>query len=85
MICRIDCGTLCFHESERDLCYVDLIEEKILKKDWGNGKKCPWAESGVCMYYVWGREKNNSFEIQVIILRYIKNVNLPFKRDFKFA
>ena len=24
-------------------------------------------------------------EIHVIILRYIRNVNLPFKKDFKFA
>ena len=31
------------------------------------------------------REKNNSFEINVIILRYIRNVNLPFKKDFKYA
>ena len=36
----------------------------------------------VCMCV---REKNNSFEIHVIILRYIRNVNLPFKKDFKFA
>ena len=32
-----------------------------------------------------GEKKNNSFEIHVIILKYIKNVNLPFKKDFKFA
>ena len=32
-----------------------------------------------------GEKKNNSFEIHEIILRYIKNVNLPFKKDFKFA
>ena len=31
------------------------------------------------------REKNNSFKIHVIILRYIKNVKFPFKKDFKFA
>ena len=31
------------------------------------------------------REKNNSFEIHVIILRYIRNLNLSFKKDFKFA
>ena len=29
------------------------------------------------------REKNKSFEIHVIILRYIRNVNL--KKDFKYA
>ena len=37
------------------------------------------------MCIVWVREKNNSFEIHVIILRYIKNVTLPFKKCFKFA
>ena len=37
----------------------------------------------VCI--VCGREKKISFEIYVIILRYIKNVNPPFKKDFKFA
>ena len=30
-------------------------------------------------------KKNNSFEIHVINLWYIKNVNLPFKKDFKFG
>ena len=35
--------------------------------------------------YVCVREKNNSFEIHVIILRHIRNVNFPFKKDFKFA
>ena len=36
----------------------------------------------VCMCV---REKNNSFKIHVIILRYIRNGNLPLKKDFKFA
>ena len=31
------------------------------------------------------REKSNSFKIHVIILRYMRNVNLPLKKDFKFA
>ena len=35
--------------------------------------------------YVCEREKNDSFEIHVIILRHIRHVNLPFKKDFKFA
>ena len=29
--------------------------------------------------------KKNSFEIHVIISRYIRNVNLPLKKDFKFT
>ena len=32
-----------------------------------------------------GEKKNNSFEIHAITLRFIKNVNLQFKKDFKFA
>ena len=31
------------------------------------------------------REKNNNFEIHVIILMYIRNKNLPFEKDYKFA
>ena len=30
-------------------------------------------------------EKKISFKVHVIILMYIRNVNLPFKKDFKFA
>ena len=30
------------------------------------------------------REKKNSFEIHVTILKYVRNLNLPFKKDFKF-
>ena len=78
---RIDCGTLRFQESESGLRYVGLIGKKILKKGWGNGKKYPWADSGICVYVC----ENNSFKIHVIILMYIRNVNIPFKKDFKFA
>ena len=46
-------------------------------------KKYPRAESGICMYVC--ERKNNSFIIHVIILIYRRNVNLPFKKDFKFA
>ena len=81
---RIDCGTLCFQESERDLRYVSLIEKKILKKGWGNGKKVSLSWKQNLCVCVWER-KNNSFKIHVIILRYIRNVNLPFKKDFKFT
>ena len=34
----------------------------------------------ICVY-VCEREKDNSFEIHVIILRFIRNVNLQFKKD----
>ena len=46
------------------------------------GKSIPELKAEfVCMCL---REKNNSFEIHAIILRYIRKVNLPFKKDFKF-
>ena len=45
--------------------------------DW---KKNP--EKGVRQRKV--RDKKNSFEIHVTILKYVRNLNLPFKKDFKF-
>ena len=39
----------------------------------------------LCVLCVGERKKNNSFAIHLIILRYFKNVNLPFKKDFKFS
>ena len=35
--------------------------------------------------YVCERKKNNSFEIHEIILRFIRNVNLPFKKKIKIT
>ena len=47
------------------------------------GKSIPELKANfVCMCV---REKKIIFEIHVIILRYIRNVNLLFKKDFKFA
>ena len=37
------------------------------------------------MYLCVGEKKNNSFEIIVILLRYIRNVNFLLVRDFKIA
>ena len=57
---RVDSGTLCFQESQRDLRYVGWIGKKILRKGWSYGKKYPWAESEICMnVFVW--EKKNIF------------------------
>ena len=84
VVSMLSCGALERSSNSHKESIVGLIGKKILKKGWGNGKKYPWAESGICVY-VCEREKNNSFKIHVIILRYIRNVNLPFKKDFKFA
>ena len=35
--------------------------------------------------FVWEGKKYNRFKITVIIIRYIRNVNLLFKKDFKIA
>ena len=49
------------------------------EKGWGNGKKHSWtAESGICVL-VYQREKNN-FEITVIILWCIRNVNFSYSK-----
>ena len=42
---------------KKDSRYAGLIGKKILKKDWGNGKEYPWAESGICVFDIL-REKN---------------------------
>ena len=47
-------------------------------------KSIPKLKAEFVCIELW-KKKNNSFEIHVTILRYIKKVNLPFKKDFKFV
>ena len=75
----MDCGTLCFQESERDLCSVGLIGKKM---GWHNGKKYRWAESGICVCVCVCEKKNNSFEIHVIIFKVYKKCKSPIKKGF---
>ena len=43
---------------------VSLIESKILKKGWDNGKKYPWTESGICVFAcVRERKKITAFKL----------------------
>ena len=43
----------------------------------------PWAESRNCAFVcVCGREKNNSFEITVIIFRVYKKWKSPIQKEF---
>ena len=63
---------------------MGLIRKKIPKKGWGNGKKYPLTESEICVF-VCERRKINSFEIAVIILSYLRNLNLSLKKGFKIA
>ena len=66
----IDCGILRPLESERDPCCVSLVMKKILKKDRGNGKKNPWAESGIRLKnFVWEKKYFNNFEMTEIIFK----------------
>ena len=57
----------CFSKNQKDIFNVWVWF-------WRKLKKYPWGESGICVIVCW-REKNNSFEISVIILRYIRYVN----------
>ena len=65
------------------LCEFDWEEnpEEGLKQSKRVSISLKWNLS-IC---VWERKKNNRFEITVIILRYTRNVNLLFKKDFKIA
>ena len=62
-----------------DPCYVSSIDKKTLKNDWGNGKKYPWAESGIYPFVCERKKKNNSFELLLSFLGNIKSANLLFK------
>ena len=47
------------------------------------GKSIPERKAEfVCMCV--REKKNSSFKIHIIILKYTRNVDLPFKKDFKF-
>ena len=48
-------------------------------------KKYPLAKSGICVYCVGERKKNNRFEIHVIILRYIKKCKSFIQKSFKIS
>ena len=44
-------------------------------------KKYPWAESGISTFAC-EREKNNSFEITVIIFKAYKKCKYPIQKEF---
>ena len=78
---------MCFSESERDHHYVGLIGKKILKKDWGNGRKyhklktefvCVRVCVCVCVC-VWNI---NGFDIIAIIFKICKKCQSPIKKGF---
>ena len=57
--------------------YVGLIGKEILKKAEAMGK-CIHEQKAEFVYICVRERKNNSFEITVIILRYIRNVNVSY-------
>ena len=64
---------------KRDLCHVGLIVKEILKNAEPMEKRI--HEQKAELVYLCVREKkNNSFEITVMILRYIRNVNFSNSR-----
>ena len=64
-------------ESEKDLCCVGLILTEILKKAQAMEKSID-EQKAEFVYLCVKKKKNNSFEISVIILRYVGNVNLSY-------
>ena len=64
-------------ESEKDLCCVGLILTEILKKAQAMEKSIHEQKTEF-VYLCVKKKKNNSFEISVIILRYVGNVNLSY-------
>ena len=72
--------------------YMESIVETCVSKNqrgifamWVWLERKSWRSAEAICVYVCEREKNDSFEIHVIILRHIRHVNLPFKKDFKFV
>ena len=57
--------------------YVGLIGKEILKKAEAMGKSI-YEQKAEFVYICVRERKNNSFEITVIILRYIRNVNVSY-------
>ena len=57
--------------------YVGLIGKEILKKAEAMGKNIH-EQKAEFVYFCVRERKNNSFEITVIILRYIRNVNVSY-------
>ena len=75
---------LVFPRIKRDLRYGGLIGKKILKEAQAIEKSIPKLKvEFVC---VCEREKITVLNsCNLLVLRYIRNLNLPFKKDFKFT
>ena len=73
---------LCVSKNQKGICAVwAWLKRKTYEWDETMEKSIPELKAEfVCV-----QEKEISFEIHVIILRNTRNVNLPFKMDFKFA
>ena len=57
------------------------------KNGWGNGKKYPWAESGLYVLICVGEREKKLTALKLLqsFLRHIKKLNPQFKKDFKNA
>ena len=57
------------------------------KNGWGNGKKYPWAESGLYVLICVGEREKKLTALKLLqsFLRHIKKLNPQFEKDFKNA
>ena len=79
----LSCGAL---ERSYNPHIASIVEPFVSKNQKGNFALWVWLERKS-----WKRaetkeseKEKNSFEIHVTILKYVRNLNLPFKKDFKF-
>ena len=80
----MDCGTLRFSESERDPRYVGLIGKEILMQGRAEAmkKSIHDLKTEFVYLFVCVREKNNSFEITVIIFKAYKKCKYLIQKGF---
>ena len=74
----------CFSNNQKDIFAVWFWFWRKSWRGWGNGKRHPRAESGICVIMCWRKKKQlwnfrNHFKI------FKKCKSLLFKRDFKIA
>ena len=73
----------CLSKNQKEILAMWVWLERKFWKGLRQWKKVSLSWKQSLCEGVW--EKKNSLETHVIILRYIRNLNLPFKKDFKFA
>ena len=75
----------CVSQNQKKILAKCVWLKKTLKKGRGNRKKSPWAESRISILILSDGIKLIALKLLPPFLRYIGNVNLLFKNDFKSA